>query len=79
MQRIKDFYKEVKQEALKITWPTKPEVITTTIMVFIFVFLASIFFLLVDKIITVLIEFIIFWNYVSVVYFTGLFRLRKKS
>ncbi|PPR42963.1 MAG: Protein translocase subunit SecE [Alphaproteobacteria bacterium MarineAlpha8_Bin1] len=60
MQRIKDFYKEVKQEALKITWPTKPEVITTTIMVFIFVFLASIFFLLVDKIITVLIEFIIF-------------------
>ena len=60
MQRIKDFYKEVKQEALKITWPTKPEVITTTIMVFIFVFLASIFFLLVDKIIAVLIEFIIF-------------------
>ena len=60
MQKIKDFYKEVKQEALKITWPTKPEVITTTIMVFIFVFLASIFFLLVDKIITVLIEFIIF-------------------
>ena len=44
MQKIKDFYKEVKQEALKITWPTKPEVITTTIMVFIFVFLASIFF-----------------------------------
>ena len=60
MQRIKDFYKEVKQEALKITWPTKPEVITTTIMVFIFVFLASIFFLIVDKIIAVLIEFIIF-------------------
>ena len=60
MQRNKDFYKEVNQEALKITWPTKPEVITTTIMVFIFVFLASIFFLLVDKIITVLIEFIIF-------------------
>ena len=60
MQKIVNLYKEVKQEALKITWPTKPEVITTTIMVFIFVFLASIFFLLVDKIITVLIEFIIF-------------------
>ena len=44
MQKIIDFYKEVKQEALKITWPTKPEVITTTIMVFIFVFLSSIFF-----------------------------------
>lgn len=60
MQKIKDFYKEVKQEALKITWPTKPETITTTIMVFIFVFVASIFFLLVDKIVTLVIEFILF-------------------
>ncbi len=60
MQKIKDFYKEVKQEALKITWPTKPEVITTTIMVFIFVFLASVFFLLVDKIVSFLVEYILF-------------------
>jgi preprotein translocase subunit SecE len=60
MQKIKDFYKEVKQEALKITWPTKPEVITTTIMVFIFVFLSSIFFLLVDKIVSFLVEYILF-------------------
>ena len=59
MQKIKDFYKEVKQEALKITWPTKPEVITTTIMVFIFVFLSSIFFLLVDKIVSFLVEYIL--------------------
>ena len=52
MQKIINFYKEVKQEGLKkITWPTKPEVITTTIMVFIFVIiLSSIFFLLIDKI-----------------------------
>ena len=60
MQKIKDFYKEVKQEALKITWPTKPEVITTTIMVFIFVFLSSIFFLLVDKMVSFLVEYILF-------------------
>ena len=60
MQKIKDFYKEVKQEALKITWPTKPEVITTTIMVFIFVFLSSIFFLLIDKIVSFLVEYILF-------------------
>ena len=60
MQKIKDFYKEVKQEALKITWPTKPEVITTTIMVFVFVFLSSIFFLLVDKIVSFLVEYILF-------------------
>ena len=60
MQKIKDFYKEVKQETLKITWPAKPEVITTTIMVFIFVFISSIFFLLVDKIVSFLVEFILF-------------------
>ena len=59
MQKILTFYKEVKQEALKITWPTKPEVITTTIMVFIFVFLASIFFLLVDKIISFVVEYLL--------------------
>ena len=60
MQKIKDFYKEVKQEALKITWPTKPEVITTTIMVFIFVFWHQFFFLLVDKIVSFLVEYILF-------------------
>ena len=60
MQKIKDFYKEVKQEALKITWPAKPEVISTTIMVFIFVFISSIFFLLVDKIVSFLVEYILF-------------------
>jgi preprotein translocase subunit SecE len=60
MQRIKDFYKEVKQEALKITWPTKPEVITTTIMVFIFVILASVFFLLVDKIVSFIVKYLLF-------------------
>ena len=60
MQKIKDFYKEVKQETLKITWPAKPEVITTTIMVFIFVFISSVFFLLVDKIVSFLVEYILF-------------------
>ncbi len=60
MQKIITLYKEVKQEAMKITWPAKPEVITTTIMVFIFVFISSIFFLLVDKLISFVVEFILF-------------------
>lgn len=57
MIKIKNLYNEVKQEALKITWPSKSETTTTTIMVFIFVFLASIFFLLVDKIISFIVEY----------------------
>lgn len=57
---LKNFYKEVKQETLKVTWPTKPETITTTIMVFIFVFVSSIFFLLVDKIISFIVKYLLF-------------------
>jgi len=60
MHKILTFYKEVKQEAQKITWPTKPEVVTTTIMVFIFVLIASVFFLLVDKVVSFFVEFILF-------------------
>ena len=60
MKNIKNFLSEVKQETLKVTWPTKQETITTTIMVFIFVFIASIFFLIVDKIVSFLIEYILF-------------------
>ncbi len=60
MQKIVTLYKEVKQETLKITWPTKPEVITTTIMVFIFVLISSIFFLLIDKLISFLVELVLF-------------------
>ena len=52
MINLKSLYKEVKQETQKVTWPTKQETITTTIMVFIFVFISSIFFLLVYKIIS---------------------------
>ena len=60
MINLKDFYKEVKQETQKVTWPTKQETITTTIMVFIFVFISSIFFLLVDKIISFIVEYLLF-------------------
>jgi preprotein translocase subunit SecE len=60
MLDLKNFYKEVKQETLKVTWPTKPETITTTIMVFIFVFISSIFFLLVDKIISFVVKYLLF-------------------
>ncbi len=60
MNKILSLYKEVKQEALKITWPSKPEVISTTIMVFIFVLISSIFFLVVDKIVSYLVTLILF-------------------
>ncbi|MFT6579694.1 MAG: preprotein translocase subunit SecE [Alphaproteobacteria bacterium] len=44
------FMRQVRQEADKVTWPTRKETMITTTMVFIMVALASVFFLLVDKI-----------------------------
>jgi len=45
------FINQVRAEAAKITWPTRREVITTTIMVMIMAALTSVFFFLVDLII----------------------------
>ena len=42
------FIQQVRQEISKVTWPTRKETPITTIMVFIMVVLAAIFFLLVD-------------------------------
>ena len=46
------FVREVRQEVSKVTWPTRKETGITTAMVFLMVFLASIFFLLVDQILS---------------------------
>lgn len=45
------FINEVRAEGAKITWPTRREVITTTIMVLIMAALMSVFFSLVDLVI----------------------------
>jgi len=42
------FIREVRQEVAKVTWPTRKETTITTTMVFIMVFLAALFFILVD-------------------------------
>ena len=44
------FIREVRQEVSKVTWPTRKETMVTTGMVFVMVFLAAIFFLVVDQI-----------------------------
>ena len=48
-----EFIQEVRQEVAKVTWPTRKEVMITTVMVMIMVVLASIFFLVVDQVISV--------------------------
>lgn len=53
------FFNEVKQEGKKIVWPTRKETLITTAMVFVMVIIFSIFFLLVDNIISWIIKFLL--------------------
>jgi preprotein translocase subunit SecE len=45
------FVQQVRSEVAKVVWPTRREVTTTTIMIFIMATLTSIFFFLVDFVI----------------------------
>jgi preprotein translocase subunit SecE len=43
-----EFVQEVRDEARKITWPSRKELIVSTVMVMIMVVAAAVFFLVVD-------------------------------
>ena len=45
------FMQQVRAESAKVTWPTRREVVVTTIMVLIMATLTAIFFFLVDLVI----------------------------
>ena len=53
------FMQEVRQEVNKVTWPSRRETMITTAMVFVMVTVASIFFMLADQVIRVLVTFIL--------------------
>jgi preprotein translocase subunit SecE len=44
------FVRQVRQEVGKVTWPSRKETGITTVMVFVMMFMAAIFFLLVDQV-----------------------------
>jgi preprotein translocase subunit SecE len=49
------FMQEVRTETAKVTWPSRRETMITTIMVFVMVALASIFFFFSDQVIRYLV------------------------
>ena len=50
------FFQQVRTEVSKITWPTRNEVLISTLMVLILVALASVFFLAADQVISWLVQ-----------------------
>ncbi len=55
------FLQEVRAEAQKVTWPTRKETTVTTIMVFVMVTIASVFFLLADQLMRITVSFLLNW------------------
>jgi preprotein translocase subunit SecE len=53
------FLQEVRAEGEKVTWPTRKETTITTIMVFVMVFVVSIFFLAADQIMRLGVSFLL--------------------
>jgi len=51
-----EFVQQVRSETAKVTWPTRKETVVTTIMVFIMVIVASMFFLAADQILSWLVS-----------------------
>jgi preprotein translocase subunit SecE len=53
------FLQEVRAETQKVTWPTRKETTVTTIMVFVMVAVASVFFLLADQVMRIAVSFVL--------------------
>ena len=58
MKKVIEFIREVKSEVSKVTWATRKDTVMTTISILFMVFLAAIFFLLIDWIFSSLIKVI---------------------
>ena len=54
-----EFIQQVRQEASKVTWTTRSEAVVTTVMVFIMVALAAVFFLLVDQVLGLVVDLVL--------------------
>jgi len=58
-KNIVQFFRETRQEALKVTWPTRKETVMTTVVVFIMIFVMAVILLMADGIIAACVKFIL--------------------
>ncbi|ACA14939.1 preprotein translocase, SecE subunit [Methylobacterium sp. 4-46] len=54
-----EFLQQVRDEGRKVTWPTRKETLITTLMVFVMVVLASLFFVVVDQVLRYLVTLVL--------------------
>jgi len=56
---VMQFLREVRQEANKVTWPTRKETTTSTGMVLLMVVVAAVFFFAVDELLALGVRFLL--------------------
>ena len=54
-----EFIRQVRQETAKVTWPSRKELGLSTMMVFLMVFIAGMFFLVVDQLLGVAVRLVL--------------------
>jgi preprotein translocase subunit SecE len=54
-----EYLKQVRQEAKRVTWPTRKETMISTGLVFAMVFAAALFFFVVDQVLSVGVKWIL--------------------
>jgi preprotein translocase subunit SecE len=59
IKKFPTFIAEVRQESRRITWPSRKEVLLTSLFVFIFTVVASIFFFITDSFLFKMISLVI--------------------
>ncbi len=59
---IADFIQETRQETAKVTWPSRKETLTTTVMIVVMALVTGVFFLGVDSAIGFIISHILGMN-----------------
>ncbi len=59
LKQARKFLPEVREEVRKVTWPSRRETTMTTVFVFVFAFIAAVYFMVVDTMIHKLINWVI--------------------
>ena len=54
-----EFLQQVRQEVSRVTWPTRKETTVTTAMVFVMVFVAALFFFVIDQILSSVVRLVL--------------------
>jgi preprotein translocase subunit SecE len=58
-KNLAQFARETRQEALKVTWPSRKETMTTTVVVFVMIFVMAMVLMLADGLISMGVKFIL--------------------